>query len=156
MPAPLPVEVTDVPFLELADIGPFVVGGRTFYSAPTRREGAVVGPSTAGNGWSAYVLYRDHIAYAEPWEIVEVDLQTERISRFPGQTCDSWFLSVMPDGNVYTFPEDAHAKPPQAYVARINTRAGKLEIFGPGSPDSWNYCHSWGPDRAMYIGGYRQ
>jgi len=140
--------------LQYEDFGE-IVRGRTY-------EGCAVAPSANGDGWSAYLLYRDHIVRRDPWTIYEVNLQTCQVIPYLGQTCDTWRLVAMPDGCVYTFPEDTGGAADQlsnerkAYVARVNTRLGKLEVFGPGSPDSWNYCESWGPDWAMYVGGWRR
>ena len=130
-----------------------VVRGRMF-------QACTVGPCTDGDGWSAYALYKDHIVPRDPWTIYEINLQTQAVKAFAGQQCDTWWLVAMPDGCIYTFPEDHRnirdQKSPErkAYVARVNTRSGELEIFGPGSPDAWNYRQSWGPDWAMYISGW--
>ena len=59
---------------------------------------------------------------------------------------DSWFLAEMPDGCIYTFPSGSNTDPQYAYVARLNPMKGAIELFGPGSPDSWNYSYCWGPD----------
>ncbi len=134
--------------LDVRRFGSFVRGRASF-------DHPVLGPSCAGDGVSAYLLFRDHIVRRDPWTIYEVNLQTEAVTAFTGQMCDCWFLKPMPDGCVYVFPEDTGAEPRRGYVARVNTDRGRLEIFGP-SPDAWNYCHSWGPDRALYLGGYRQ
>ena len=138
----------DLPLLSAESLGPFV-RGRNCFSAP------VLGPSCAGDGVSAYMLFTDHIVRRDPWTIFEVNLQTQAVTPHVGQMCDCWFLKLMPDGCLYVFPEDTEAEPRNGYVARVNTSTGQLEIFGP-SPDAWNYCHSWGPDRALYLGGYRQ
>ena len=131
------------------------VRGRTFYQQPDKGN-AVVGPSSQGDGWSAYILYKDHILRRDPWTIVEVDLQTEKVISRHGTMADCWFLTLMPDGCIYTFPEDTDCNPHQGYIARINPEKGDLEIFGPGSPDSWNYSFCWGADNAIYVGGWRK
>lgn len=137
-----------IPALEVELLGE-PVRGRSFYEC-------VVGPSSAGDGWSAYCLYKDHIVRRAPWTIYEIDLQTEEVTPYHGQLCDTWFLFAMPDGCIYTFPEDTDdPSGAKGYVARVNPKKKKLEIFGPGSPDSWNYCWCWGPDDFMYIGGWR-
>ncbi|MBI3919973.1 MAG: hypothetical protein HY318_01045 [Armatimonadetes bacterium] len=137
-----------IPRLETDMLGQ-PVHGRSFYEC-------VIGPSSAGDGWSAYCLYKDHIVRRDPWTIYEIDLQTEEVTPYHGQLCDTWFLFAMPDGCIYTFPEDTDdPSGPKGYVARVNPKKKKLEIFGPGSPDSWNYCWCWGPDDFIYIGGWR-
>ncbi|MBM4078533.1 MAG: hypothetical protein FJ278_02455, partial [Planctomycetes bacterium] len=49
------------PEARVEDLG-VMVQGRTF-------EGCDVGPSSDGDGWSAYCLYRDHIVKRDPWTI---------------------------------------------------------------------------------------
>ena len=66
----------------------------------------VVASSSSGEGCSACCLYRDHIARRDPWTIYESDLQTEELTAYEGQKADPWFLFAMPDGCIYTFPED--------------------------------------------------
>ena len=148
----LPLDVSRALRLAVEPLGE-IIRGRSFFCE--QDWGAVVAASTEGDGWSAYLLYRDHIVVRVPWTIVEVNLQTEAVKRYPGQMCDCWFPTLMPDGCVYVFPEDTRSDPKAAYVARLDPRKGELEVFGPGSPDSWNRCVSWGPGELMYIGAYR-
>jgi hypothetical protein len=91
----------------------------------------------------------------DPWTIYEINLQTGEVTPHHGNEMDCCFLVQMPDGCIYTFPTKADSNPPQAYVARFNPYKRAIEIFGPGSPDSWNYCFHWGPDDAIYIGGWK-
>jgi len=149
---PRTIDVSKAPPLEVRTLGD-MVRGRTFFCQ--QNWGVVVAASSKGDGWSAYMLYSDHIVVRDPWTIIEVNLQTEEITRHDGQMCDCWFPTLMPDGCIYVFPEDAKSDPKAAYVARLDPKKGKLEIFGPGSPDSFNRCVSWGPGEYMYIGGYR-
>ena len=149
---PQTIDVTGVSAVKVEDLGS-VARGRSFFCE--QNWGVVVAASTQGDGWSAYMLYRDHIVARDPWSIIEVNLQTEAVRRFDGQKCDCWFPTLMPDGCIYVFPEDSHSDPKKGYVARLDPKKGKLEIFGPGSPDSWNRCVSWGPGEFMYIGAYR-
>lgn len=135
------------------NLGSFV-RGRTFYEEQGKGY-ALVGHSTAGDGWSAYALYKDHIVRRDPWTIYEINLQTEEVTPHHGNEMDCCFLTLMPDGCVYTFPTMADVDPPKAFVARYNPRKCAMEIFGPGSPDSWNYCFHWGADEAIYIGGWK-
>lgn len=135
------------------NLGSFVKG-RTFYEEEGKGY-ALVGPSSAGDGWSAYALYRDHIVRRDPWTIYEINLQTGEVTPHHGNGMDCCFLVRMPDGCIYTFPTDTDQVPPKAFVARYNPRENAMEIFGPGSPDSWNYCFHWGRDEAMYIGGWK-
>ena len=48
--------------LPVDNLGSFV-RGRTFYQQPDKGN-AVVGPSSQGDGWSAYILYKDHAPIA--------------------------------------------------------------------------------------------
>jgi len=153
-----PLDLDRVPQLAAERLGGFVRGralsGDRAAPLCTPNWGALVAASSTSDGWSAYILYRDHIVFRDPWTLVEVDLQTERIIRHEGQKCDCWFPTLMPDGCVYVFPEDTVKR--EARVARFDPRKGELETFGPGSPDSWNRCASWGPDDCMYVGAYRR
>jgi hypothetical protein len=142
-----------LPKLPGENIGSFVIG-RTFYEEQGKGY-AVVGPSSAGDGWSAYALYKDHIVRRDPWTIYEVNLQSGNVIAYEGNRMDCWFLAPMPDGCIYTFPSDPDSDPQNAYVARLNPARGAIELFGPGSPDSWNYSYGWGPDHALYVGGWK-
>jgi len=145
-------DVSKIPCIETEQLGP-MVRGRSLLCE--QNWGVIVAASTKGDGWSAYMLYRDHIVVRDPWTIIEINLQTEELTRYDGQKCDCWFPTLMGDGCIYVFPEDSKSEPKKAYVARLDPKKGKLEIFGPGSPDSWNRCVSWGPGEYMYIGAYR-
>ena len=128
--------------------------GRTFYEEPGKGY-ALVGPSSAGDGWSAYALYKDHIVRRDPWTIYEINLQTGDVIPYEGNEMDCWFLARMPDGCIYTFPSDPDSDPQAAYVARLDPGKRAIELLGPGSPDSWNYSYCWGPDHALYVGGWK-
>lgn len=148
-----PVDVTNAPILKVERLGD-IVRGQTFGAQQTK-WGPIVTTSTMTDGWSVYILYTDHTVFRQPWQIIEVDLQTEQIRRYDsGQVTDCWFPTLMPDGCIYVFPEDSINL--KAYVTRLDPKKGRIEFFGPGSPDSWNRCTSWGPDDKMYIGAYRR
>ncbi|MAE63767.1 MAG: hypothetical protein CMJ18_05800 [Phycisphaeraceae bacterium] len=133
------------------------VRGRTFLTGFPGKSGAVIGPSCSGEGFSAYCQYRDHIVKRDPWTVFEIDLQTRAVTAYHGQLCDAWWMYAMPDGCIYTCTED-YSDPihPKGSLARVNTRKGALEIFEPETPESWLYCATWGPDDAIYIGGWRK
>jgi hypothetical protein len=76
--SPAPIQIpTNPPPLSAKALGPFV-RGRNCFEAP------VLGPSCADDGFSAYVLFRDHIVRRDPWTIYEVNLQTEAVTPFAG------------------------------------------------------------------------
>ncbi|PJB62234.1 MAG: hypothetical protein CO095_18995, partial [Armatimonadetes bacterium CG_4_9_14_3_um_filter_58_7] len=69
---------TPLPPLSFEDSA-VTIRGRSFW-------GEAVAPSvahtsrTTGDGWSLYILYRDHIVKRGPWSVHEVNLQTEEIT----------------------------------------------------------------------------
>jgi hypothetical protein len=71
-----------------------IVRGRSF-------TGEALAPSTAGDGWSLYVLFRDHIIKRGPWSVHEVNLQTEEVVPHYGADKEPGQLLALPDGRVY-------------------------------------------------------
>ena len=141
----------DAPVLEWEDLGVMVRGRTTVRGSPR------LGLSTDKDGWSAYIVYRDHIVKRKPWQFTEVNLQTQKVKHFygpPSERGDTWGLAVFRDGRPYTFPGGGSTK--GARIARVDWKTGQLQIFGP-CPDPWIYSWRWGAaDEAIYMSGYRK
>lgn len=72
------IDRANLPPLNFEDSG-VAIRGRSFW-------GESLAPSTAGDGWSLYILYRDHLVKRGPWSVHEVNLQTEKVTAHYGAT----------------------------------------------------------------------
>jgi len=81
------------PDAQAEDFG-VMVRGRSFW-------GHALAPSTAGDGWSLYILFRDHVVRRGPWSVHEVNLQSEKVSAHYGTENEPSQLFAFPDGRIY-------------------------------------------------------
>ena len=68
--------------------------GRSFW-------GEVLAPSTASDGWSLFILFRDHIVKRAPWSVHEVNLKTGVVTPHAGVWDEPSQIHAFSDGRVY-------------------------------------------------------
>jgi hypothetical protein len=124
--------------LTVDDFG-VVVRGRSYC-------GEVVAPSSAGDGWSVYAMYRCHIVRRGPWQIYEVNLQTEEVSVYDGTNDDPQQILAFPDGRIYV--------PAPSALLRLNAEAGRFDALPLPFGDYW----FWRPgrDSLVYLCGEKR
>ena len=124
--------------LTVDDLG-VVVRGRSYC-------GEVVAPSSAGSGWSVYAMYRCHIVRRGPWQIYEVNLQTEEVSVYDGTNDDPQQILAFPDGRIYV--------PAPSALLRLNAEAGRFDALPLPFGDYW----FWRPgrDSLVYLCGEKR
>ena len=67
--------------------------GRSFW-------GEVLAPSTASDGWSLFILFRDHIVKRAPWSVHEVNLKTGVVTPHAGVWDEPSQIHAFSDGRV--------------------------------------------------------
>ena len=137
--ATVKLDPANVPDAVVEDLGIPAVGRDTEY--------VILAASTDGEGTSAYMVYYDHAYLRDPWEIVEVDLETEKVNRFSSGRkagVGKWMLGQ--DGRLYVLTRNI--------VSRFDPQTKEFEHLKPASGDSTNYSCHWGPDGKLYLGTY--
>jgi hypothetical protein len=138
-PAAVTVDYSQAPAAQVEDLGVTAVG---------RTGGlALLGPSSDGKGTSAYICYYDHAFIRDPWEVVQVNLDTKEVKRYSSNRKEGlWNWLDGSDGRYYTYAN--------SMLCRFDPKSEKIEAFGPASPDGSNYSNHWGADKKLYIGTY--
>jgi len=84
---------TTTPPPSLEDYG-VMVHGRSFW-------GEVLANSTAGDGWSLFILFRDHIVKRARWSVHEVNMQSGEVTPHHGIMDEPSQIHAFPDGKIY-------------------------------------------------------
>jgi len=71
-----------------------MVRGRSFW-------GEVLAKSTAGDGWSLFTLFRDHIVKRERWSVHEINMQTGEVTPHYGTMDEPSQIRAFSDGRIY-------------------------------------------------------
>ena len=116
-----------VPEAEVDDFG-VIVRGRSFW-------GEVLAPSTAGDGWSLFILFRDHIVKRGPWTVHEVNLQTGVVTPHVGTEDEPSQILAFPDGRVYV--------PVRSVLHRLDPATRSFDTIQLPDGDRW----LWRPGR---------
>jgi len=124
--------------LDVDDFG-VIVRGRSYW-------GEALAPSTAGDGWSLYILFRDHIVRRGPWSVHEVNLQTEKVTAHYGTEDEPGQLFAFPDGRIYV--------PVGSTFYRLNPQTKSFEELPVPCGDYWYWRE--GRDGAVYLCGSGQ
>lgn len=125
--SPTPLDYGSAPAVQLDDFGT-IVRGRSFW-------GEVLAPSTAGDGWSLYILFRDHIVKRGPWSVHEVNLQTKEVKAHYGTKGEPAQIHAFPDGRVYV--------PVGSALYRLNPKTGAFDEIALPAGGYW----LWRPAR---------
>ena len=131
----MPMNSPPAPGADVEDLG-VMVRGRSYM-------GEHLAPSTAGDGWSLYILYRDHIVKRGPWSVHEVNLQTEEVTPHYGVKAEAGQILSFPDGRIYV--------PAGAAIYRLNPVTKSFDELSIPCSDYWYWCQ--GHDGFLYLCG---
>ena len=151
------IDFSTAPDLDMDDFG-VIVRGRSYW-------GGALAPSTAGDGWSLYILFRDHIVRRGPWSVHEVNLavhvehpdgdgqvtaerseQTEQVIAHYGTEDEPAQLFAFPDGQIYV--------PVSSAFYRLNLQTKSFDELPIPCGDYWYWRE--GRDGAVYLCGSGQ
>jgi len=102
-----------------------IVRGRSFW-------GEVLAPSADGDGWSLYILFRDHIVKRGPWSVHEVNLQTEQVTPHYGCEDEPAQIHAFPDNRIYV--------PAGPALHRLNPQSRTFDVIPLPSGGYWYWC----------------